>query len=160
MEVNKLVKEKQAAVSNIMPPTKKQAPKVNKTTLAIPSIKKQFMKVAARQSGTTKPKDAKAEATKLGPEATLHNINNRSTAQMSKPIQLCGCRHGDLSVLKSFTKTEATYYTRPNRYLEGKGCLDCNRAIFDMRPATTNQKAVVTTVMRASKSSMHQMMTL
>ncbi len=145
VEVNKLVKEKQTAVSNIMPPTKKNSGKVdkNKFTLPIPRIKKKCMKVAARQNGKTTPKDAQAQATKHPPPATLGNINNGYTAQVSTPIQLCGCRHGDLSVLKSFTKTEATYYTRPNRYLEGKGCLDCKCAILDMRPATSRQKAVV-----------------
>jgi hypothetical protein len=29
--------------------------------------------------------------------------------------KLCGCRHGDLGVVKSFTKAEATWYSRPTR---------------------------------------------
>jgi hypothetical protein len=142
VEVDKLVKEKQAAVANIMLPTKKQAPKV---THEVSRIKKKSVKVAAKKKAKKTPKQVKAKhkATKDPPADALKTITNTYTAQVCRPIQLCGCRHGDLSVLKSFVKAEATYYTRPNRYLEGKGCLDCKRAILDMKPATSRQKAVV-----------------
>jgi hypothetical protein len=140
VEVNKLVKEKQAAVSHIMLPTKKQAAKV---TPEVSRIKKKSVKMAARKKSKPTQKKGKANATKDRPVATLNDITNTYTVEGSKPVQWCGCRHGDLSVLKSFVKNEATYYTRPNRYLEGKGCLDCKCEILDMRPATTSQKAVV-----------------
>jgi hypothetical protein len=140
VEVNKLVKEKQAAVSHIMLPPKKQAPKV---TPEVSRIKKKSVKVAAKKKARTTKKKGNAKATKAQQAATLTNITNTYTAPVRRPVQLCGCRHGDLSVLKSFIKAEAMYYTRPNRYLERKGCLDCKRAILDMRPATTSQKAVV-----------------
>ncbi len=141
-EVNKRVKEKQVAVSHIMLPTKKQAPKV---TPKVSRIKKKSVKVAAKKKAKKTPKQVKAKhkATKDPPADALKTITNTYTAKVCRPIQLCGCRHGDLSVLKSFVKAEATYYTRPNRYLEGKGCLDCKRAILDMKPATSRQKAVV-----------------
>ena len=74
VEVNKLVKEKQAAVSKNMPPTTKQAPKVNKITLSIPRIKKKSMKVTARQYIKATPKDAKSQVTTLRPAAALNNI--------------------------------------------------------------------------------------
>ncbi len=142
VEVNKLVKEKQAAVSHIMLPTKKQAAK---GTTEVSRIKKKSVKVAAEKKAKKTPKQVKAKhkATKDPPADALKTITNTYTAKVCRPIQLCGCRHGDLSVLKSFVKAEATYYTRPNRYLEGKGCLDCKRAILDMKPATSRQKAVV-----------------
>ena len=142
VEVNKLVKEKQAAVSHIMLPTKKQAAK---GTTEVSRIKKKSVKVAAKKKAKKTPKQVKAKhkATKDPPADALKTITNTYTAKVCRPIQLCGCRHGDLSVLKSFVKAEATYYTRPNRYLEGKGCLDCKRAILDMKPATSRQKAVV-----------------
>jgi hypothetical protein len=139
-EVNKRVKEKQVAVSHIMLPTKKQAPKV---TPKVSRIKKKSGKVASKKKGKTTPKKTKAKETKSKPAAALKDITNTSTVQVIVPVHLCGCRHGDLSVLKSFIKAEATYYTRPNRYLEGKSCLDCKRGVLDMLPATSKQKAVV-----------------
>ena len=58
-------------------------------------------------------------------------------------IYLCGCRHGDLNAIKSFTKAEAAYYGRPNKFLENRICLDCKRAVRDMKPGGRQQKAVV-----------------
>ncbi len=148
VEVNKLVKEKQAAVSQIMLPTKKQAAK---GTPEVSRIKKKSVKMAARKKSKPTQKKGKANATKDRPVATLNDITNTYPVEGSKPVQLCGCRHGDLSVLKSFVKSEATYYTRPNRYLEGKGCLDCKCEIA--------KKRWYSTVMRASKALMPLMMT-
>jgi hypothetical protein len=35
-------------------------------------------------------------------------------------IRLCGCRHGDLGEVKSFAKAMATYYSHPNKFMEGR----------------------------------------
>jgi hypothetical protein len=58
-------------------------------------------------------------------------------------IYVCGCLHGNLSALKSFTKSEVMYYTHPNWLLEGQVCLDCKHAILDIRPAKVGQRAMV-----------------
>ena len=61
VEVNKLVKEKQAAVSHIMLPPKEQAPKV---TPEVSRIKKKSVKMAARKKSKPTQKKGKANATK------------------------------------------------------------------------------------------------
>ena len=58
-------------------------------------------------------------------------------------IKFCGCRHGDLSALKSFSKAEALHYIRPNKFLDQKGCLDCGRLVVEMKPVAKGLRAVV-----------------
>ncbi len=138
---NKLVKEKQVAVAKIMLKLQTKAPPT--TEPEVQTRKKKCVKTAVvfkAKKTRSKATHKKTNAVQLTP---LLNITNTITARVSQTVQLCGCRHGDLSVLKSFTKSEATFYTRPYRYLEGKGCLDCKQRILDMRPATPKQKAVV-----------------
>jgi hypothetical protein len=62
VEVNKLVKEKQAAVSHIMLPTKKQAAKV---TPEVSRIKKKSVKMAARKKSKPTQKKAKPMQQKI-----------------------------------------------------------------------------------------------
>ncbi len=57
--------------------------------------------------------------------------------------KLCGCRHGDLDAVKSFTKTEAAWYSRPNRFMETIVCLDCATSVFKMLEDAKSSKAVV-----------------
>jgi hypothetical protein len=56
---------------------------------------------------------------------------------------LCGCRHGDLSEVKSFAKALATYYSRPNKFMEGRCCLDCRLAVPNMESNARGRRAVV-----------------
>jgi hypothetical protein len=56
---------------------------------------------------------------------------------------LCGCRHGDLGAVKSFSKAEATWYSRPTRFMETIGCLDCAESVVQMLEGAKSQKAVV-----------------
>ncbi len=58
-------------------------------------------------------------------------------------IKFCGCRHGDLSALKSFSKAEALHYIRPNKFLDQKGCLDCKRLAVEMKTVSKCLRAVV-----------------
>jgi hypothetical protein len=61
--------------------------------------------------------------------------------------KLCGCRHGNLGAVKSFTKAEAVWYSHPNRFMETMetiGCLDCARSmVVNMLEGAQSQKAVV-----------------
>ena len=45
--------------------------------------------------------------------------------------------------MKSFTKVERSYYTRPNRFLEEMTCLDCKLAVSAMLGSATAKKTVV-----------------
>ncbi len=56
---------------------------------------------------------------------------------------LCGCRHGDLYAFKSVTRAELAYYGRSNNLLENRICLDCKRAVRDMKSIGRQQKAVI-----------------
>jgi hypothetical protein len=56
---------------------------------------------------------------------------------------LCGCRYGDLSEVKSFAKAMATYYSRPNKFMEGRRCLDCQLAVTNMESNARGRRAVV-----------------
>jgi hypothetical protein len=67
----------------------------------------------------------------------------QTTKKLTEEIHECGCRHGDLSSLKSFTRVEVAYYTSPNRFLAGETCLDCKRAVVQMKATTGNQSAMV-----------------
>jgi hypothetical protein len=133
-EVTKLVKAKQTAVSTIMRPPKrkvKQAEKAGqKKGKNKVSLKKVASKPGVRQVTTTMVR-------------TLQDRTNINSVTKEPTIHLCGCRHGDLDALKRFNKNEAMYYIRPNRFLEGMGCRDCEKVVLDMKPVAPNQKSVV-----------------
>jgi hypothetical protein len=38
--------------------------------------------------------------------------------------------------LRSFTKSDVKYYNRPNKFLEGRTCLDCKLAVTNMTNPT------------------------
>ena len=62
---------------------------------------------------------------------------------MITAVDLCGCRHCDLNAFKSFTRDELAYYGRSNNFLENRICLDCKRAVRDMKSIGRQQKAVI-----------------
>ena len=66
-----------------------------------------------------------------------------ATEPTVQKAHLCGCRHGDLEALKSFTRADAAYYIRPNRFLEAVDCLDCAKSVVQMLMGAQGQKAVV-----------------
>jgi hypothetical protein len=133
--VNKLVKARQAAVGNILLPRKQKATKVTKRPGSIPSIKKNALQAMTKAKKKTAQRKPKATKTKVQPAAILTDITIKGLEMVVPTINLCGCHHGDLSALRSFTKIEATYYTRPSSFLDGQVCLDCKCAVLDMRPA-------------------------
>jgi hypothetical protein len=56
---------------------------------------------------------------------------------------LYGCQHGDLGEVKSFAKAMATYYSRRNKFMEGRCCLDCWLAVPNMESHARGRRAVV-----------------
>jgi hypothetical protein len=67
----------------------------------------------------------------------------QTTTKQTKVIHECGCQHGDLSSLKSFTRAEVVYYTSPHRSLAGESCLDCKMAVNHMKATKGNRSAMV-----------------
>ena len=131
--VGLLEKSKQSAVTKMMKPAKE------KGTVHISTKRKKQATVtrkAGRQEGTGAPRVIQTQV-------VAKAIAVREGGELGKGVHLCGCRHGDLNAIKSFTKAEAAYYSRPNRFLENRICLDCKRAVRDMKPGGKKQKAVV-----------------
>ena len=126
-----LEKSKQSAVSKLMKEAKLKDPvpmtnKMKKGAAVKPKPK--------RNKGTSKHK----ESTTVAQPPVIEKA-----AKLKTVIHWCGCRHGDLSAFKSFTNAERAYYSRPNKFLENRICLDCKRAVRDMIPSSARQKAVV-----------------
>jgi hypothetical protein len=98
---------------------------------------------------TPKPKGPKGTSKHSGstidaqPPVIEKAVTSEKVVKLRTVNHLCGCRHGDLSAFKSFTNTERAYYSRPNKFLENRICLDCKRAVRDMVPSSGKQKAVV-----------------
>ena len=78
------------------------------------------------------------------PPRTVQEGNTKEKNQRTVTlIHMCGCRHGDLRALKSFNKANATYYSRPNRFLENQSCLDCKLVVGEMIQVNPRQGGVV-----------------
>ena len=134
MKAATLEKSKQAAITTMMKPvtSKHKAKKATKKTSALGLGK------CKKQVESRKPKGKRV------PAKALQDITNKEQLDHKvATVHLCGCRHGDLDALKSFTKTEVAYYTRPNRFLEGKKCLTCSQTVMDMKATKNNKWAVV-----------------
>ncbi len=71
------------------------------------------------------------------------NVTNTSKKRETSTIKFCGCRHGDLGALKSFSKAGALYYLRPNKFLDQRGCLDCKLSVVEMKTVSKSLRAVV-----------------
>jgi hypothetical protein len=87
-----------------------------------------------------KAKPKKAKDTRRPAETVLQDRSNTPEVAEETAIRLCGCRHGDLSVVKSFA---ATYYSHPNKFMEGRCCLDCQLAVPNMESNARGRRAVV-----------------
>jgi hypothetical protein len=107
--------------------------------------------IKASGSGTKKTDLVGTTNTKKKPTVRKRKSVSQPTPQMvpakepprNRTAKLCGCRHGDLGAVKSFTKAEATWYSRPNRFMETIGCLDCASTVVNMLKGAQSQKAVV-----------------
>ena len=132
-----LAKSKQTAVLAMMKPTKAK----RKTVLV--QHKKKTAQKGAKQTGSKENREPKAATKTKQPVAPPRKQPNNDCTKLSTVVHLGGCRHGDLSTLKSFTKTNASYYTRPNKFLEDGRCVDCEIAVTEMSCTTPRQKAVV-----------------
>jgi hypothetical protein len=123
-----LEKSKQKAVTKMMKPVKTKCPVQNYDKRKSPAA----VKRTPRRDAGTPPTQEIVQA-----------IARKRVVELEAAVPSCGCRHGDLNAFKSFTKAEAAYYGRPNKFLENRICLDCKRAVRDMKPGGRQQKAVV-----------------
>jgi hypothetical protein len=97
----------------------------------------------ANKKRKAKPKKANEKDTSRPAETILQDMSNTPEVAEETTIRLCGCRYGDLSEVKSFAKAMATYYSRPNKFMEGTCCLDCRLAVPNMESNACGRRAVV-----------------
>jgi hypothetical protein len=97
----------------------------------------------ASKKRKAKPKKANEKDASRPAETVLQDTSNTPQVAEETAIRLCGCRHGDLSEVKSFAKAMATYYSRPNKFMEGRCCLDCRLAVPNIDSNACGQRAVV-----------------
>ncbi len=97
----------------------------------------------ASKKRKAKPKKANENGTSQPGKAVLQDTTNTPQVAKETAIGLCGCRHGDLGEVKSFAKAMATYYSRPNKFMEGRCCLDCRLAVPNMESNARGRRAVV-----------------
>jgi hypothetical protein len=97
----------------------------------------------ASKKRKAKPKKEKEKDTSRPAETVLQDTSNTPQVAKETAIRLCGCWHGDLSEVKSFAKAVATYYSRPNKFMEGRCCLDCRLAVPNMESNARGRRAVV-----------------
>jgi hypothetical protein len=97
----------------------------------------------ASKKRKAKPKKANENGTSQPGKAVLQDTTNTPQVAKETAIGLCGCRHGDLGEVKSFAKAMATYYSRPNKFMEGRCCLDCRLAVPKMERNARGRRAVV-----------------
>jgi hypothetical protein len=136
---------KQAALIRVMPAAKNK----NKPAAKPASKPKAGTKLASKTKPVAK-KGKKQPVINKGGKEQLNNMaddptqsNGKATAPVGVTLKLCGCRHGDLSALKSFNKASTTYYTRRNRYLAEMDCLDCGDPVVALLVGAPKQKPVV-----------------
>jgi hypothetical protein len=97
----------------------------------------------ASKKRKAKPKKANENGTSQPGKAVLQDTTNTPQVAKETAIGLCGCRHGDLGEVKSFAKAMAVYYSRPNKFMEGRCCLDCQLAVPSMESNARGRRAVV-----------------
>ncbi len=130
--VASLEKSKQSAVTIRMKQVQRQS------TTMVANNRKKTVVVKAKST----KKKAPPKLLKVTPDAKVKDGTKKTRHATGTVIQLCGCPHGDLSVIQSLTKANAAYYTRPNKFLEGKSCLDCKLPVTEMKTNATSQRAV------------------
>jgi hypothetical protein len=97
----------------------------------------------AKKKRKAKPKKAKENDTRRPAKTVLQDTSNTPEVAKETAVRLCGFRHGDLSEVKSFAKAMATYYSRPNKFMEGRCCLDCQLAVTNIESNARGRCAVV-----------------
>jgi hypothetical protein len=130
-------KSKQSAVTTMMQQVHSQYQTIVATKTAEATATK------AKEKMKAKPKKAKENQTRRPAETVLQDASNTPEVTEETAIRLCGCQRGDLSEVKSFTKAMATYYSRPNKFMEGRSCLDCQLVVTTMESNVCGQHAVV-----------------
>jgi hypothetical protein len=86
----------------------------------------------ASKKRKAKPKKANEKGASRPGKTVLQDTSNTPQVAKETAIRLFGCQHGDLSEVKSFAKAMATYYSRPNKFMEGRCCFDCRLAVPNM----------------------------
>ena len=124
-----LEKSKQLAVAKLMKAAKTQD--------------KVHYPAKRRTTVTVIGKPTSSKKTPPPPTVVAKVMADARVVELDKVVDSCGCRHGDLNAFKSFTRAESAYYGRPNKFLENRICLDCKRAVRDMKSIGRQQKAVV-----------------
>jgi hypothetical protein len=119
-EVATKQKLKQSAVTTVMKQVKKPGPTGVEINKGEPTVKK------AGKRKVVKAKD-NGKANK-----EIHQQVITTTPQTTSKTVI------QLDALRSFTKSDAKYYNRPNKFLEGRTCLDCKLTVTDM----TNSKKI------------------
>jgi hypothetical protein len=105
--------------------------------------KGQAAAVTASKKRKAQPKKSTEGKTKKTPAPISKDTVNTPKIVEETVVRRCGCRHGDLSAIKSFAKADAKYYIRQNKFLEGRSCLDCKLAVISMTGNARGQTAVV-----------------
>ncbi len=128
---------KQSAVTTMM----QQVHNQYQANLSTKSAKAKTTNASKKRKA--KPKKANENGTSQPGKAVLQDTTNTPQVAKETAIGLCGCRHGDLGEVKSFAKAMATYYSRPNKFMEGRCCLDCRLAVPNMESNARGRRAVV-----------------
>jgi hypothetical protein len=128
-------KSKQSAVTTMM----KQVQHKNATGRA----KEKKSKKTATETRKEAPNKSKQSKKDQPPARKVQESTNMPKSTLKTIIKRCGCRHGDLSAIKGFNKTDARYYNRPNKFLEGRSCLDCKLTVANMEFNGHGLRAVV-----------------
>jgi hypothetical protein len=119
-------KSKQSAVTTMM----QQVHNQYQTNVATKTA--EANRTNAKKKRKAKPKKANEKGTSRPGKTVLQDTSNTPEVAKETAIRLCGCQHGDLDEVKSFAKAMATYYSRPNKFMEGRCCLDCQLAVPNM----------------------------
>jgi hypothetical protein len=128
---------KQSAVTSMM----QQIHNQYQTNIATKTAEAKTTSVSKKRKA--KPKKINEKDTSRPAETVLQDTSNTPQAAQETAIRLCGCRHGDLGEVKRFAKAMATYYSRPNKFMEGRCCLDCWLAVPNMESNARGRRAVV-----------------
>ena len=128
---------KQSAVTTMM----QQVHNQYQANLSTKSAKAKTTNASKKRKA--KPKKANENGTSQPGKAVLQDTTNTPQVAKETAIGLCGCRHGDLGEVKSFAKAMAVYYSRPNKFMEGRCCLDCQLAVPSMESNARGRRAVV-----------------
>jgi hypothetical protein len=124
-------KAKKAAITRVMQVAKPQP---------IMQVRLPKEKELSRSTNTVQVSKPRKRKSVAPPPSQIVPTTEQPKNQTPK---LCGCRHGDLEALKSFSKADAAYYIKPNRFMETIGCLDCAVPVVNMLLDVRSHKAVV-----------------